>query len=82
MHVNSITQINNLGGPIIRIWIHTEFKVAALQLHIARSVFSKNNFMMNLNPHIMYKYIKKLKVKLAFTNTTTLHMLRYSHCST
>ena len=32
---------------------------------------------MDLNPHITHKYIKELKVKLAFTNTTTLHMHRY-----
>ena len=41
-------------------------KVAALQLYIARSILPQNIFMMYLNPHIAYNYIKKLKV--AFTN--------------
>jgi hypothetical protein len=30
-------------------------KIAAPQLHNARSVFSQNNFMMYFNPHITYK---------------------------
>ena len=57
-----------------------KLKVAAPQLQIARSVFSQNIFMKYVNPHIKYKLIKKLKVKLAFTMTSTLNMLRYCRC--